>query len=154
MSQIRVFHLLQQAHSALFRAADRALKHYAGLTASQQAVLFVLMMRDGAPITLIADQLQMGKSSLTGLVDRMEKKGLVKRSQSEADARSFQVFIEDKGRELAEQTLPVTKQINAGLLAPFSKEERDVIKRFLDHVADNSAEIVTKESNKKYKERV
>ena len=153
MRQPRVFHLLQLAHSALFRAADRALQTNVGLTASQQAVLFVLMQRDGAPITAIADQLRMGKSSLTGLIDRMSAKELVTRRQSPSDARSFEVFIEDAGRHLVHATLASTKKINASLLKPFSSDECAVIERFLKHVSENAEEIVIAQTASLLRER-
>ena len=153
MRQPRVFHLIQQAHSALFRAADHALQENVGLTTSQQAVLFVLMRRDGTPITTIADELRMGKSSLTGLIDRMSAKGLVTRRQSPTDARSYEVFIEDAGRELVHDTLASTKKINTSLLQPFSAKECAVIERFLRHVSDNAEEIVRSQSTSSVRKR-
>lgn len=153
MNRPHIFHLIQQAHSALFRASDHALKEHIGLTASQQAVLFFLMRRDGAPISTIADELRMGKSSLTGLVDRMENRGLVQRRQSASDGRSVEVYIEDAGRRIAEATLPGVKYINAALLDPFSTEERAVIGRFLNHVANNAETIVASRAEEKFRER-
>lgn len=145
MRQPRVFHLLQRAHSALFRAADRELKSQIGLTAAQQGLLFVLMIKDGVPISDVADRLQMGKSTLTGLVDRMERRGLVQRQTSDTDGRSLKLYIEPAGRALAEDTLPATKAINTALLDPFSSDERAVIERFLKHVASQSEDIVSDE---------
>ncbi|MEM9285288.1 MAG: MarR family winged helix-turn-helix transcriptional regulator [Pseudomonadota bacterium] len=153
MRQPRVFHLLQKAHTALFRAADHALKTHIGLTTSQQAVLFSLTKKDGAPISQIADQLHMGYSSLTGLVDRMEAKGLLRRQQSESDARSVHVFIEDKGRAIVTSTKPFTKGLNAALLEPFSSEEQAVIEKFLHHVAANAADVVSEQTNTPSQER-
>lgn len=112
------------------------------------------MKRDGAPISDIADQLKMGKSSLTGLIDRMTDKGLVHRRQSVEDARSFEVFIERSGRRAVEATLPTTKKINAALLEPFSSEERAVIERFLRHVSDNAETIVATNTQTQSKERI
>ena len=154
MKSPRVFHLIQQAHSALFRASDHALKEHVGLTASQQAVLFVLMRKDGAPISAIAEELRMGKSSLTGLVDRMTRTGLVRRQQSAEDGRSVEIFIEDAGRRAAEAALPEVKRINAALLEPFSTQERAVIERFLRHVSNNAEAIVTNRAKTKFKERI
>lgn len=149
MTPIRVFHLLQLAHSALFRATDRALKIQLGISTTQQAVLFALIKKDGQPIMTIADQLNMGKSSLTGLVDRMSDKGLVQRQQSTEDARSFEVFITDAGREAVGETVQSTRRMNEALLAPFSSDERVVIDRFLRHVATNSTAIVATEMKTK-----
>ncbi|MEO1657937.1 MAG: MarR family winged helix-turn-helix transcriptional regulator [Pseudomonadota bacterium] len=154
MRQPRVFHLLQKAHTALFRAADHALKTHIGLSASQQAVLFCLTKSDGAPISQIADQLRMGYSSLTGLVDRMEAKGLLRRQQSESDARSVHVFLENKGRAVIATTTPFIKDVNAALLEPFSDDEQAVIARFLDHVAKNAADVVSDHANIHSQERL
>ena len=150
MRQPRIFHLIQQAHSALFRASDQALREQVGLTASQQTVLYVLMQQNGAQISAIADQLKMGRSSLTGLIDRMAERGLVSRRRSSADGRSFEIFIEDAGREAVNSTVTDTRHINKSLLEPFSLEERAVIERFLRHVSDNAAAIVAAHTAKKF----
>jgi len=150
-----VFYLMQRAHSALFRAADRYLQAKAGLSSSQHAVLLALTKNDGLPISVIASQLNLGKSSLTGLIDRMSSKGLVRREQSRNDARSFAVHMEDEGRSLVEATLNGTKQINRELLEPFSPEERATIGRFLEHLAHNADDVVSMNTSKtpKSKER-
>ncbi|WP_108791345.1 MarR family transcriptional regulator [Erythrobacter sp. Alg231-14] len=144
----RIFHLLQQAHSALFRAADRFWRKEEGLSASQQAVLFVLSKEDGLPITLIADQLKMGKSSLTGLVDRMSERALVRREVSAKDGRVQLVYIEPKGKAQVEQSLFRVKRYNERLLDSFSPDEQKVIERFLTHVAHNAEDIISDASER------
>ena len=151
MRNPRVFHLIHRAHCAVFRAADQALRECVGLTASQHAVLLVLSQRNGAPITAIAEELNMGKSSLTGLIDRMTAKGLVRREPSAADARSVEIFIEDLGRATVERTKAGIKCMNTALLEPFSSQERAVIQRFLEHVSSNAAAIVSRRAVVKFK---
>ncbi|MEL7486692.1 MAG: MarR family winged helix-turn-helix transcriptional regulator [Pseudomonadota bacterium] len=153
MRQPRVFHLLQRAHSALFRASDRALRDRAGLTATQQAILFSLASDDGVAITAIASDLRMGNSSLTGLIDRMSVQGLVERRRSDDDGRSHLVFIKPAGREVVSATLAETRRINAGLLKPFSDAERATIERFLTHVSENAEAIVNRNADDLTKER-
>ncbi len=153
MRQPKIFYLMQKAHSALFRAADRFLGEEVGLTSSQHAVLLILVKRDGLPISAIAKELNMGKSSLTGLIDRMSKKGLVSRQQSAADARSFEIHIEDHGRQLVKATLPGTKRINSDILATFSAQEQSTIEKFLEHLANNADDIVATQSLKNPQER-
>ena len=138
----RIFHLLQRAHNALFRAADRRLRDI-GLTASQQGVLFVLQQENDLPVSTIATRLAMGKSSLTGLIDRMESKGLVSRTPNASDARSQLVHIEDAGRALADDGGHSTRAFNAALLAPFSASEQATIARFLTHVATHADAVLS-----------
>ena len=141
----RIFHLIQLAHSTLFRESDRVLRERYGIGTAQQAILFLLMRQDGAPITALADQLNMGKSSISGLVDRMENAGLVRREKCATDARSLRVFLTATGRACAAESLPITRQLNAALLAPFNPAERETIERFLRHVADNGAAILDRQ---------
>ncbi|MEO0329729.1 MAG: MarR family transcriptional regulator [Pseudomonadota bacterium] len=139
---LRVFHQLQVAHSALFRAADQRARSETGLTTTQLAVLFVLDRRDGQPISEIAKALAMGKSSLTGLIDRMCEKGLVKRLDSSKDGRITNIYLQDLGRQALDSNSHKTKQINQALLAPFSVREQETIRRFLEHIAENAGEII------------
>ncbi|MBQ07259.1 MAG: MarR family transcriptional regulator [Roseobacter sp.] len=141
-STFKVFHKLQIAHSALFRAADRRTRNKIGLTTSQLAVLLILSRRDGQPISDLSSTLAMGKSSLTGLVDRMCAKGLVRRSPSPVDGRVIHVYLEQPGRAVLEQGAGEISQFNAALLAPFPAEEQVIIERFLTHLADNADGIV------------
>ena len=139
----RIFHLLQKAHSALFRATDRRLREAYGITATQQAVLFILSLEDGQPISALADALSMGKSSLTGLIDRMEDKSLVARAPHPCDSRSQLVFIQPAGRDIAKATITVTRHLNNRLLSPFTPSEQATIARFLTHAAENGPALIT-----------
>ena len=100
------------------------------------------MMKDGVPISNIATQLRMGKSSLTGLIDRMEASGLVCRKPNLKDARSIEVFLMENGRALARRTVQGTRKANAELLAPFSKAEQETIERFLTYVSTKAETII------------
>ena len=144
----RVFHLLQKAHSALFRAADLRAKTTLGLTTTQQGVLLVLSQKDGLPISSIAKTLSMGKSSLTGLVDRMCEQGFLRRAPAASDGRVVNIFIEDKGRQIVARSLPDIKSYNQQLLAPFNDEQQETISRFLEHVAQNAHLIVAEKPKK------
>lgn len=139
---LKIFHLIQQAHSTLFRASDYALRSRFGIGTAQQAILFALHRKDGVALSTIAAQLSLTKSSLSGLIDRMVAAKLVRREQSPDDARSFLLFLEPRGRDCVLHSLPETKRINAQLLAPFSTEERKVIERFLKHVTHEASAVV------------
>jgi len=146
---LRVFHLLQRAHSALFRAADVRTKAELGLSTTQQAVLFVLYQKDGQPISNIAKALSMGKSSLTGLIDRMCEQDLVRRAPTSPDGRIINIFIEPKGRKIVTRSLPRVQSYNQQLLATFDPKEQKVIQRFLEHIAENAHSIVAENPKKK-----
>lgn len=122
-----------------------------GIRTAQLVVLFTLMRSEGLPITTIARRVGMGKSSLTGLVDRMVAKGLVRREADPEDARVQRILLEPEGEALAKRASSPVRRYNKALLEPFSELERDVIARFLTHVADNASEIVQTQSAKRSK---
>lgn len=145
---MRLFHLVQTAHSALFRAADLQSRRLSDLTLTQAAVLFVLSQRDGQPISDIAATLAMGKSSLTGLIDRLCEKGLVRRTASDRDGRSTLIYLEPLGAQAVRTLAPHVAQQNAALLAPFSKAEQEVIERFLTHLSQTAPTVIAGQSAK------
>lgn len=139
---MRVFNQINEAHAALFRASDQELKARFGLGTSQLTVLFLLQQEDGQAISKLAAALSLGKSALTGLVARMQERGLVKRGSDSNDGRVYRVFISANGRKLAASAQPIVKDINTALLQHFSNEEQETIARFLQHINSNAAQIV------------
>lgn len=142
--KLLVFHQLQIAHTALFRAADHRSRSVIGLTTSQLAVLFVLGRSDGQPISQIANELAMGKSSLTGLIERMCDKGFVSRCASPTDGRVINIYLEPLGVQAIENGKLEATRYNHELLAPFTKNEQDTIQRFLQHLSENADNIINK----------
>ena len=146
---MRVFYEMQIAYSVLSRAVENRTREMAGLSPAQLAVLFCLRDDAGVAMGDIARALRMGKSGLSGLIDRMCAKGLVERSGSGDDGRVSKVLIKDRGRAALALGRRETKRINAALLAPFSDEDLQVIHRFLTHVQKNSEAIVSPPSDTK-----
>lgn len=141
-NSFKVFHKLQIAHSALFRAADQRTRLEVGLSTTQLAVLFILARRDGQPISEISNTLAMGKSSLTGLIDRMCDKDLVRRSASPTDGRVTNIYLQELGRDALKRGKQQTARFNQALLEPFSVEEQGTIERFLTHLAEDADRII------------
>jgi DNA-binding MarR family transcriptional regulator len=83
------------------------------------------ILRDRRPtINELARLLQLDKSSVTGLVDRAQERGLVRRKASAVDRRSVLVTITAAGHELIEQgTAAFTAEI-ADLVADLTHAQR------------------------------
>ncbi|WP_261565385.1 MarR family winged helix-turn-helix transcriptional regulator [Frankia gtarii] len=90
--------LVQFAHliDHLFADASRGL----GLT-PQQVQLLCELIRGPVGMTELTGILHVERSSLTGLVDRVEHRGLVRRVRNRADRRVIQVALTAKGTQLA-----------------------------------------------------
>lgn len=86
---------------ATLRLARRLRKHAGtGLTPSQQSALTTLERRGPMRVGQLAEREQIGKSSVTRLVAKLEGLGLVERTQDAADGRSWWVALTDQGADL------------------------------------------------------
>ena len=97
---------------------DRALKPI-GLTRSQWWVLAFLSRRDGMPQVALADELDVGKVALGGLIDRLEASGLVERRGDPVDRRVKRVHLTKAGsklvRDIRDNVTDVEKDIVVGV---------------------------------------
>lgn len=77
------------------------------LSPSQFNVLNLLWgLPDGLSQIDVSRQLIMHRSNVTGLIDRLEKRGLVKRLETPGDRRAYRVVLTANGIELMEEVLP------------------------------------------------
>jgi DNA-binding MarR family transcriptional regulator len=77
------------------------------LSPSQFNILNLLRdRRDGCTQSELSRQLIMHRSNVTGLVDRLEQRGLVCRKDSATDRRAWRVALTSQGRRLLEEILP------------------------------------------------
>ncbi len=135
----RIFHLMQLAHRALFRAADQRLHDALGITAVQQGALFVIARQEPCKPSAIAKMLDMNKSAVTTLVTRLETAGFIQRIADETDGRAQRISLTSKGKDAIRRSVPLTKQANAALLEGFEPHEVETIERFLTQVISTSA---------------
>lgn len=93
--------LLLQARETVMRLFRPPLKRH-GLTEQQWRVLRALDDRDDLEIGRIAEVCSILGPSLTGVLDRMERDGLVVRSRSDTDQRRVSVRLTQASRNLIE----------------------------------------------------
>ena len=135
----RIFHLMQLAHRALFRAADQQLQDALGITAVQQGALFVIAQKEPCQLSAIAKALDMNKSAITTLVARLETAQFIRRVADPKDGRAQRITLTPKGKNAIHRSLPLTKQANEMLLDGFAPQEVETIERFLTQVISRSA---------------
>lgn len=86
----------------VIRATDLHSKHLsktAGLTAPQ--ILLLQAIRDKGQVTIgeLANEISLSQATVTTILDRMEKRGLVYRARSEQDKRKVHAFLTDDAFE-------------------------------------------------------
>jgi DNA-binding MarR family transcriptional regulator len=95
----RTDQLMARLHRSLRRNYDRQLKSF-GLTPCQFEVLMTLWSEDGIVLGELRRRVSRDGPTITGVVDRMEKKMLVKRIRDPRDRRVVKVHLTAKGENL------------------------------------------------------
>jgi len=108
-----------------------------GLTPQQGQLLCVLMAQPYG-MTELGSVLGLAKSSLTGLVDRTERNGLVGREPDPADSRAVRVALTPRGRKLARAFYDETcRQIDA-LPVGFGAADRAALAGLLGRIVSDN----------------
>ena len=100
--ELRLGFLVHDVSRLRRNVVDRALKPL-GVTRSQWWVLAFLSRQDGMAQVALADDLDLGKVALGGLIDRLEAVELVERRPDKEDRRVKRIFLTPKGSGLIEE---------------------------------------------------
>jgi DNA-binding MarR family transcriptional regulator len=110
---------------------DRLSAEGLSITVVQAGLLFLLGQQDSRTMTELSRLLFTENSSMTRLVDRMEKGGLVQRQADPQDRRTLIISITEAGRKQADAAKKIVKAVNEEVKARLSPEELEVFKKVL-----------------------
>ena len=77
-----------------------------GLTGPQQSAMHILVRFNGMSLKALSKELGLAHSTVSGIIDRLEKQGLAKRQPDEADLRFTKVVVTDVVRDYLRDTWP------------------------------------------------
>lgn len=101
------------------------------LTPPQFYVLATIGYAGGMPFSEIGEKMMVTVSNLTGIVDRLEDKGLVTRERDGHDRRIVRVRLTDKGSKLYKSTIPVFEKCIAQFFSPLDKSQQKELSSLL-----------------------
>ncbi len=121
--------------SRLLTQAYHPLLSEQGLTYPQYLVLLVLWEKDGQPVNDIAKRLFLETNTVTPLLQRMEKEGIITRAKGKTDARQMIVSLTQKGRALQKSLTNVPKAVGSAVICDsVSPENLPGLFRMLDDI--------------------
>jgi DNA-binding MarR family transcriptional regulator len=136
----RFIFLIGQARNRLFSRLDQALLNTGGITAVQSGALYHLLDNDGCLLSELSRTLMLDKSAITGLVDRLEDKGLVERRTIPSDRRAITIYLTEEGKSAAKKCLSVTKEYNGVIKEGLSRDEVETFSRILQKIIKRFSE--------------
>jgi DNA-binding MarR family transcriptional regulator len=130
-SVLRPWRQIYQTASVLKQHEDQMLKQY-GLTVEKLGVLTVIAYLGGtARVTDIAGWLERSSNSVSMIVDRMVKAGLVRRKRDKVDRRVVYVSATGKGEDAFRRAYPAMIEFIRRFLQPLSHEEMSTVSDLL-----------------------
>ena len=131
--------LLARAYRAMRLWLTRRLEPL-GITYQQFQVLNALCEEDDVSQSVIADRVNVDKTSLARMLGRMEEAGLVCRAVDAADSRVHRVSLTAHGRGLVEEVRPLREEGLSKAVQGLTGEEVEEIRRYLNQIYDHMSQ--------------
>ena len=103
----------------------------------QGRILYVLWQEDGIPIKTLSENCGLAITSLTTMLERMEKQGLITRMQDPRDKRKTLLYLTETARLLKQDYDGVSDEMEQIYYRDFSREEIMEFEEYLDRVLKN-----------------
>ncbi len=114
----------------------RQLKHL-NITSEQLVVLVRLWEQDGLSQKELADKIYKDQANTTRILDKIEKKGLVRRVDALNDRRAYLIYLTDEGKRCVEQCNPLVLNIKAKMFNGLTDNDSAALRRTLDTISRN-----------------
>ena len=127
--------LLAKAEQKHFQFTKKMLdERRLGITPGQMIVLYTLYKKDGASITDLSKRCYLDNSTLTGLMDRLERLQLVSRVDVPGDRRAFSIFLTPQALAMREQVFAVMEKVAEIMLEGCSEAEIAAFEKVLRNI--------------------
>ena len=100
-----------------------------GLTGPQLTVIKLLDTFGDLSLSTLSERIRAQNSTVTGIIDRMEREGLVLRDRSTSDRRVVYIRLTSKGKQLARDVQVEPMEIFRAVLSTLSRDDtRDLLR--------------------------
>lgn len=100
-------------------------------------MLCCLWSEDGLTTSSIGEKLQQVGGTLTGVLDRMEARDLIRRERDLKDRRIWRIWLTEAGKKLEEVIPPIAVEIREETWRGVSPEERELFSQILNRAIAN-----------------
>jgi len=127
----RLFAVFDHAYGRLSRRAGAVLAP-TGVKPAQATALVYLGYHNGCQLSELAAGVGAGNAAVSGLVNRMEKSGLVERRKLQSDGRGKTVHLTPTGLAKREQVMEHLRSLDEKLSKNFTDAEMETVYKFLN----------------------
>lgn len=123
-ASLKLFVVLSKAYRSLMDLAVKDMKSH-GLASAEFMILEVLYQRKRIPLQQIGEKILVTSGSITYNIDKLEKRGLLKRVPCSDDRRVTYAEITETGRELFDDIFPQHMSTIHNMMGGLNQEEKD-----------------------------
>lgn len=126
--------LLTKAQQTVYQYFKGRLAEY-DVTPVQYGILACLWLQDGQAPSQIAAALNLDGSTITGILDRLENKELLKRLPDPQDRRALRVVLTEDGKELQSKLNKVVEESDRYVMEQLDDLEQEQLKNILQKIS-------------------
>jgi len=123
---LKAFVVLMKASKSIQEHVKKDISNH-GMRTSDFTVLEALYHKGRQTIREISEAVLINTGSITYVIDKLEKKELLKRSYCKEDRRVVYIQITDKGKELMDEIFPQHQEMIEQLFEDITTEEKEII---------------------------
>lgn len=112
-----------------------------GATTTQLRVMYVLRQKCEPSTGELAEELRIRPATLTGLADRMERNGFVRRWTDSTDRRVVRIALTPEGVALLDEVSAAAREYLTAIFDLMGHEASDELTSVLERFADTAAEV-------------
>jgi DNA-binding MarR family transcriptional regulator len=131
--------IISKVHYVAGRILAKKLKEHDldDINPGQGRILFALWQGDGITIQELAKRTSLGKSTLTGMLDRLQDMGYIVRVPSEEDRRRIIIELTEKDKALRNAYSEVSSEMTGLFFNGFTDGEIEEFESYLERVLEN-----------------
>ncbi len=131
-----IIRLINRVRVEMIDALDRELSAY-DITAPQLIVLAYVASKEADSAAALCKSISYDPGAMTRMIDRLQEKGLIRRTPNPGDRRATNLELTAAGRALYPQLLAAKETVQTQFLRGFSKEEVRSLEKLLNRLLEN-----------------
>ena len=137
--------LMAKIRQVAGRIFERMLKNYdIEINSAQGRIMFALWQQDNISINELAKKTQLKKSTLTSMLDRLERMGYIRRERSKKDRRTILIRRTKKDKNLEKKYVELSQEHTNFFYKGFSESQIDRFEKDLELILNNLTEHESK----------
>ena len=118
-----------------------------GLTRPQARVIACVLRYPGITQIDLAEYIGVGRMAMSGLIDRMEAKGLVSRTEDPGDKRVRRIFLTRNAKKLLPDLQRIADTLHTECISSINKKDLAVTKRVLNSIRTNLDQLINERND-------